>query len=138
SDERSGTVHSSRLEAGSCRRPGRCRSTLDRGHSLTVCSPCSATGARTITGAHHSPKSFGKETYMSRENVLRGSGDIGAMLATCWGLSQIDANSTRIYVQNVKARDFQPCEPFIIQGRPSIDATGYFELPTPSGFAGTP
>jgi hypothetical protein len=94
-------------------------------------------GARTITGAHHSPKSFGKDTYMTLENVLRGSGDIGAMLATCWGLSQIDADATRIFVQNVKARDFLPCQPFIIQGRPSIDAAGYFELPNPPGFAGT-
>jgi hypothetical protein len=94
-------------------------------------------GARTITGAHHSPKSFGKESFMTLENVLRGSGDIGAMLATCWGLSQIDGQSTRIFVQNVKARDFLPCEPFIIQGRPSIDQTGYFELTDPPGFAGT-
>lgn len=74
---------------------------------------------------------------MTLENVLRGSGDIGAMLATCWGLSQTDANATRIFVQNVKARDFCPCEPFIIQGRPSLDETGYFELPNPPGFAGT-
>jgi len=94
-------------------------------------------GARTITGAHHSPKSFGKDTYMALENVLRGAGDIGAMLATCWGLSQIDADATRIFVQNVKVRDFQPCQPFIIQGRPSIDQTGYFELTNPPGFAGT-
>ena len=94
-------------------------------------------GARTITGAHHSPKSFGKDNFMTLENVLRGSGDIGAMLATCWGLSQIDANSTRIFVQNVKARDFCPCEPFIIQGRPSIDERGYFDLTEPPGFAGT-
>jgi hypothetical protein len=94
-------------------------------------------GARTIVGAHHSPKSFGKDTFMSLENVLRGSGDIGAMLATCWGLSQVDAGTNRIFVQNVKARDFQPCEPFIIQGRPSIDLTGYFELTEPPGFAGS-
>jgi hypothetical protein len=93
-------------------------------------------GARTITGAHHSPKSFGKENFMTLENVLRGSGDLGAMLATCWGLCQVDAGSNRIFVQNVKARDFQPCEPFIIQGRPSIDQTGYFELTEPPGFAG--
>jgi len=93
-------------------------------------------GARTICGAHHSPKSFGKDTFMTLENVLRGSGDIGAMLATCWGLNQIDAASNRIFVQNVKARDFSPCEPFIIQGRPSIDQTGYFELTDPPGFAG--
>jgi len=93
-------------------------------------------GARTICGAHHSPKSFGKDNFMTLENVLRGSGDIGAMLATCWGLSQIDATSNRIFVQNVKARDFSACEPFIIQGRPSIDQTGYFELTEPPQFAG--
>jgi hypothetical protein len=93
-------------------------------------------GARTIVGAHHSPKSFGKDTFMTLENVLRGSGDIGAMLAACWGLRQIDAASNRIFVQNVKARDFSPCEPFIIQGRPSIDESGYFELLNPPGFAG--
>ena len=93
-------------------------------------------GARTICGAHHSPKSFGKDSFMTLENVLRGSGDIGAMLATCWGLSQIDATSNRIFVQNVKARDFSACEPFIIQGRPTIDQTGYFELTNPPGFAG--
>jgi hypothetical protein len=94
-------------------------------------------GARTITGAHHSPKSFGKDNFMTLENVLRGSGDIGAMLCSCWGLSQIDAASNRIFVQNVKARDFLPCEPFIIQGRPSIDQSGYFELTDPPGFAGS-
>ncbi|MGH9514192.1 MAG: DnaB-like helicase N-terminal domain-containing protein [Terriglobales bacterium] len=94
-------------------------------------------GARTITGAHHSPKSFGKDTVMTLENVLRGSGDIGAMLVTCWGLSQIDAPSNRIFVQNVKARDFLPCEPFIIQGRPSIDQCGYFELTHSPSFAGS-
>jgi hypothetical protein len=94
-------------------------------------------GARTITGAHHSPKGFSRDTYMSLENVLRGSGDIGAMLCTAWGLSQIDATSNRIFMQNVKARDFMACEPFILQGRPSLDQSGYFELTHPPGFAGT-
>lgn len=93
-------------------------------------------GARTICGAHHSPKAFGKDSYMALENVLRGSGDIGAMLVSCWGLSQIDTTANRIFVQNVKARDFSPCEPFILQGRPSIDQTGFFELTHPPGFAG--
>jgi hypothetical protein len=93
-------------------------------------------GARTVTGAHHSPKSFSKDMYMSLENVLRGSGDIGAMLVTAWGLRQIDAASNQIFVQNVKPRDFQPCDPFIIQGRPSLDETGLFEMPFPPGHAG--
>ena len=74
---------------------------------------------------------------MTLENVLRGSGDIGAMLCTAWGLSQIDSAETRIYVQNVKARDFLPCAPFIVQGRPSIIETGFFDLTHPPGFAGT-
>ena len=94
-------------------------------------------GARTITGAHHSPKSFARDNVMTLENVLRGSGDIGAMLVTAWGLKQIDSTANRIYVANVKPRDFQPCEPFIIQGRPSLDQTGYFELTEPPGFAGS-
>lgn len=74
---------------------------------------------------------------MTLENILRGSGDIGAMLATCWGICQIEAAQNRIYVQNVKARDFLPCEPFIIQGRLSIDQSGYFALTDPPGFAGS-
>jgi hypothetical protein len=94
-------------------------------------------GARTIVAAHHSPKAFCKDSYMALENVLRGSGDIGAMLATCWGLSQIDATTNSIYIQNVKARDFHPCEPFIVQGRPSLDESGYFELTHPPRFAGS-
>ena len=40
-------------------------------------------------------------------------------------------------MQNVKERDFAPCEPFMIQGRPSIDQTGYFDLTHPPRFAGT-
>jgi len=95
-----------------------------------------AAGARTITGAHHSPKAFSKDTFMTLENVLRGSGDIGAMLCTAWGLKQIDPVSNSIYIANVKPRDFQPCEPFIIRGRPSLDQTGYFEMTHPPGFAG--
>jgi hypothetical protein len=93
-------------------------------------------GARTITAAHHSPKAFATAQYMCLENVVRGSGDLGASICTAWGLRQIDAVKNSVYVQNVKPRDFQPCEAFIIQGRPSIDETGYFEMTHPPGFAG--
>jgi hypothetical protein len=93
-------------------------------------------GARTVTGAHHSPKSASSENFMTLENVLRGASDIGAMLTCCWGLRQIDSEQNKIYIENVKPRDFQPCEPFIIQGRPSLDLTGYFEMTDPPGFAG--
>jgi len=39
-------------------------------------------GARSITGAHHAPKGFEGQDHMTLENILRGSGDIGAMLST--------------------------------------------------------
>lgn len=85
-------------------------------------------GARSVIAAHHSPKPFAKETVMTLENVLRGSGDIGAMLVTAWGVKQLDADSNLIHIQNIKPRDFQPCGPFQIIGRPHIDDRGDFVL----------
>jgi hypothetical protein len=93
-------------------------------------------GARTITGAHHAPKGFETQERMTLENILRGSGDLGAMLSVASGLRQIDAASNRIFIENVKARDFQPCQPFIIEGRPHLDATGHFQLIAKPGEAG--
>jgi len=93
-------------------------------------------GARTITGAHHAPKAFSTQEFMNLENVLRGSGDLGAAICTAWGLRQIDAARNRIFVQNVKPRDFQPCEPFIIEGRPHLDQTGHFKMMELPGHAG--
>jgi hypothetical protein len=78
-------------------------------------------GARTVTGAAHSPKSFETATYMSLENVLRGSGDIGAMASAAWGVRMVDRTHTRVQVENIKARDFEAPPPFQIQGRPHID-----------------
>jgi hypothetical protein len=85
-------------------------------------------GAREVVGAHHSAKAFGKETAITLENVLRGSGDVGAMVVSCYGIKQIDAMQNVIHVECVKARDFQPGEPFQIQGRPHIDERGDFRM----------
>jgi hypothetical protein len=93
-------------------------------------------GARSICGAHHSPKSFSSADYMSLENILRGSGDLGAMLCTAWGVRQIDAGRNRIWVENCKPRDFQPCPPFILEGRPHIDVAGTFSMFAAPGTAG--
>jgi len=41
-------------------------------------------GAWSVIAAHHSPKPFARENVMRLENVLSGSGDIGAMLTTAW------------------------------------------------------
>jgi hypothetical protein len=95
-----------------------------------------AAGARTVTGAQHSPKSFASQDYMELENMVRGSGDIGAMLSTGWGLRQIDADSNQIYVKNIKPRDFQPCEAFILEGRPHLDRNGQFAMIRLPGEAG--
>lgn len=94
-------------------------------------------GARTVTGLHHSPKSFESANYMSLENILRGSGDIGAMLATCWGMALIEKHSTRIWIENVKPREFDACEPLIVEGRPWLDQTGQFKLTHSDGSAGS-
>ena len=93
-------------------------------------------GARSITGAHHAPKGFEGQSFMTLENILRGSGDIGAMLSTAWGVRQVDAAGTVLYVQNVKPRDFQPCAPFILEGRPHLDNTGHFRMIHQPGEAG--
>ena len=93
-------------------------------------------GARTISAAHHSPKGFKDADYMCLENMVRGSGDLGAAISTAWGLRQIDESKNRVYIKNLKPRDFLPCEPFIIPGRPHIDERGCFDLTEPPGFAG--
>ena len=78
-------------------------------------------GARSITFAHHSPKSFERDQYMALENVLRGAGDIGAMLATAFGVRQLKHDQNIVQVEHIKARDFGPVPPFQIIGKPHID-----------------
>lgn len=90
-------------------------------------------GARTVTGLHHSAKAFRTASDITLENVLRGSGDLGAMLATCWGVLQMDEQTNRIHVKCAKARDFKPDGAFEIEGRPHIDETGYFKLTSRPG-----
>lgn len=94
-----------------------------------------AAGALTATGAHHAPKSFEEAKFMTLENILRGSGDLGAMLSAGWGLRQTDKERNTVFVGNVKARDFEPIAPFVIQGRPSLDERGSFTMIEPPGQA---
>lgn len=85
-------------------------------------------GARAIVAAHHSPKSFAKDTSMSLEAMLRGTGDIGAIFATGWGVKQIDKDTNVLHIENLKARDFDAPRPFQLAGRPHIDLTGDFVM----------
>ena len=93
-------------------------------------------GARTVIGAHHSAKAFDRANFMTLENVLRGSGDIGAMAATVWGIKQVDSTRNILHIENVKPRDFEPCKPFQIIGRPYIDKDGDFRMLKKPGTCG--
>lgn len=85
-----------------------------------------AAGARTITAAQHSPKGFESLNYMSLENMVRGSGDIGAMVATAWGVRQLPGDI--VHVENIKPRDFNPCGPFELAARPYLSDKGDFQM----------
>jgi hypothetical protein len=109
-------------------------------------------GAKGVIPLHHSPKSTaepmknGRLKEMQLETMLRGTSDIGAMCDTVWGLLPYDGGKqtkvkpseyleesrllTRLLVQNVKPRDLEPADPFVIQGRSYIDETGDFVVLT--------
>jgi len=97
-------------------------------------------GALAVVCLHHSKKAQGESNFMTLENVLRGTGDFGAMADCVWGLQHArkrkgnntwdddylveSKNLTRVYVECVKPRDLPAADPFIVQGRPYIDETG--------------
>jgi hypothetical protein len=106
-------------------------------------------GAITVQSAHHAPKSSSepdkknKLKEMSLENMLAGTRDIGAMVDTAWGIQPDDGGKfsareyldesrelTRLFVKNLKPREFDPVDPFRIQGRPYIDEKGDFVILT--------
>lgn len=93
-------------------------------------------GARSVTLVHHSPKRFANERHMSLENMVRGTGDLGAMFSVAWGLRQLEPQRNVIQVENIKARDFEPCDPFQIIGRPYIEDKGDFRMHKPPGKCG--
>jgi hypothetical protein len=65
-------------------------------------------GAESVVMLHHSPKDSGD--YMTLENAMRGSGDMGAFLACCWGTKLQDQSrpyESVSFVSNLKQRDFE-------------------------------
>jgi len=82
-------------------------------------------GAMGVGPLHHSIKSLASgEMEPTLENVLRGSGDFGAMADAVYACICSDKTNFISEITNVKARDFTPVESFEIQGRPYIDETG--------------
>jgi len=65
-------------------------------------------GAESVVMLHHSPKDSGET--MTLENCMRGSGDMGAFLACCWGTKLQDPQhpyESASYLENLKQRDFE-------------------------------
>jgi hypothetical protein len=65
-------------------------------------------GAESIVMLHHSPKEAGD--VMTLENAMRGSGDMGAFLACCWGTRLQDPQhpyESKSFLSNLKQRDFE-------------------------------
>lgn len=77
-------------------------------------------GAEAVLVLYHSPKSQRNADGMTLENALRGSGDLGAALACCWGTRLQDVSKpyeSASYVENLKQRDFES-NPFEITSGP--------------------
>jgi hypothetical protein len=85
-----------------------------------------AAGAASVIVLLHSPKGFENATYMTIENMIRGSGELGAPFVTGWGVRQLPDDIA--HIQNIKPRDFEPCGPFQLLARPSLDQIGDFTL----------
>jgi hypothetical protein len=94
-----------------------------------------ANGAASVVVLLHSPKSFETQNYMTLENMVRGSGELGAPFATGWGVRHLPGDI--VHVQNIKPRDFEPRGPFQLAARPYIDTTGDFFLWKAPGDCGT-
>jgi hypothetical protein len=65
-------------------------------------------GAESVVMLHHSPKDAGD--VMTLESAMRGSGDMGAFLACCWGTRLQDPQhpyESKSFLSNLKQRDFE-------------------------------
>jgi hypothetical protein len=75
-------------------------------------------GAESVVMLHHSPKDAGD--LMTLENAMRGSGDLGAFLACCWGTRLQDPSKpyeSASFMSNLKQRDFESKD-FEVTGGP--------------------
>lgn len=85
-------------------------------------------GAAAVLVLFHSPKSLQGERDLTLENMIRGSGELGAVLESAWGIRQLDKSTNRLWLQCLKAHNFEPSGAFQLEGRPHIDRTGDFAL----------
>jgi hypothetical protein len=67
-------------------------------------------GALSVVMLHHSRKGTSKDNELTLENTMRGSGELGAFLASCWATRLQDPTEpydSASYLVNVKQRDFK-------------------------------
>jgi AAA domain/Homeodomain-like domain len=96
------------------------------------------TGARSVWAAHHSPKAFGEASKMTLENMLRGSGDIGAMLSNAYGLRKLDEDTGLVHVECLAGRDLpELVKPFQLRARPHLNDYGSLWMSKKPGEAGS-
>jgi len=77
-------------------------------------------GAISVLLLHHSAKGTKESSELTLENAMRGSGELGAFVASCWAtrLQQPDEPyHSASYLKNVKQRDFES-EPFEVTSGP--------------------
>ena len=66
-------------------------------------------GAASVLLLHHSKKGTSEATELTLDNVMRGSGELGAFVACVWATRLQDSKDeykTASYLENVKKRDF--------------------------------
>jgi hypothetical protein len=82
-------------------------------------------GAAAVLLLHHSRKGTKESSELTLENAMRGSGELGAFVASCWATrlqDPSDSHNCRSYLSNVKQRDFES-KPFEVENAPAKDCS---------------
>ncbi len=77
-------------------------------------------GAVSVLLLHHSAKGTKESSELTLENAMRGSGELGAFVATCWATrlqNPTEPYQSASYFVNVKQRDFES-KPFEVTSGP--------------------
>ncbi|MGB6384202.1 MAG: bifunctional DNA primase/polymerase [Terriglobales bacterium] len=88
-------------------------------------------GAASVLVLFHSPKGTKEASELTLENAMRGSGDLGAFVSSCWATRLQDPDApweSASYLKNVKQRDFES-DPFEVKS----DKLGRLHIVTAPG-----
>ena len=76
-----------------------------------TCFGLMKSGASSVVVLFHSPKGTKEASELTLENAMRGSGDLGAFVSSCWATRLQDPDNDEwkspSYMKNVKQRDFK-------------------------------